>query len=418
MKNRKLIVGVDPGVTCGLAVLSLSGELIKVKSQRSLKQPDLIAELVSLGDPIIIAVDVQSPPQLAERIARNFGALLFTPPTFLPVGSKKRLVQDYAIRHQVKLDDQHQKDALAAALKAFNCYKNKFSQLEAHIRGVKEHIPLDEARGLIVQGINIAEAIEILKKEREICEMDPRPVEGKAPPVKSYTDALSILKGRLKEQNLKLRKLRVFIEEKRLEVEAFRRKIDVLTAKVSRTRGEQYVTLRREQEYRRLNLEIYDLRQRVAELEEKLAPQHLTLRGLEERRAEGEVIILKPLSHFTHREVESLTVEGRVSTGEVILLLDASGGGASAAKRLVDRKVRAVIVGRGLSHPAQEELAKADVPILEGSKLRIKWIQNTPYIEAEELERAIIEYRLKSKKNEGAKLQQLLHNYVAREVLS
>ncbi len=56
--------------------------------------------------------------------------------------------------------------------------------------------------------------------------------------------------------------------------------------------------------------------------------------------------------------------KGRLPTGEAILILDASGGGASAAKRLVDRKVRAVIVGNGLSHPAQEELDRADVSIL------------------------------------------------------
>ena len=119
-----IIVGVDPGTTIGLAVLDLDGKLLSVRSSRVSSIPDIIEHISNMGRPVVIATDVVPPPNAVEKIKRAFNAVLFAPNERIPVEEKIRLAKPLGY------SNDHERDAIAAAVKAFNTYKNKFQQID------------------------------------------------------------------------------------------------------------------------------------------------------------------------------------------------------------------------------------------------------------------------------------------------
>jgi predicted RNase H-like nuclease (RuvC/YqgF family) len=109
-----VIVGFDPGTVAALAVLDLKGTLVFSKSFRG--GFSQAVKLLSDFNPSVVASDRCS-AESVRKLAASFGAVAFFPKEDLGVREKASLVRRY------KLKDQHQKDALAAALYAHKHYQ-------------------------------------------------------------------------------------------------------------------------------------------------------------------------------------------------------------------------------------------------------------------------------------------------------
>lgn len=152
--ERYLIVGIDPGISTGVAVLDFSGNLLTVFSRRWLSRSQLLRMLFQFGRPTIVASDVNPAPSYVKKIAAQVGATLYTPPRSLSVEEKRRLVSE-----SLNVENTHQRDALAAALKAFNEYRVKFEEVEKEALNFNVPIPLDYARYLVVKGTPVSHAV-------------------------------------------------------------------------------------------------------------------------------------------------------------------------------------------------------------------------------------------------------------------
>ena len=153
-KGREhIIVGVDPGTTIGIAALNLDGELVGLVSSRMMSVPDIVSYIREKGKPVVVATDVVPPPATVEKIKRSFKATLFVPNERIAVEEKVKLARPYGY------GNDHERDALAAAVKAYNAYKNKFAQID---RKVPAHMTGD-VKAMAVGGKTIDAAIEMLK---------------------------------------------------------------------------------------------------------------------------------------------------------------------------------------------------------------------------------------------------------------
>lgn len=122
---RKLITAIDPGITCGVAVLTLDGNLVFVGSKRGWVHQDLLQTILDLGETVIIASDVSPAPELVKKVSKSLNAVLFTLILPLSASKKQYLARTYAEQYELKLRNKHQVDALAPAVKAYQHYKNK-----------------------------------------------------------------------------------------------------------------------------------------------------------------------------------------------------------------------------------------------------------------------------------------------------
>jgi len=121
-----LIVGIDPGTSVGVAVLDIYGNLISTCSKRGMKRSDIIHYIMKFGRPLIIASDVTPAPKSVEKIARSFGSRLYYPKFSLLIIEKFSVVRNYSDAAY----DEHQRDALAAALKAWKKYRSMLIRVD------------------------------------------------------------------------------------------------------------------------------------------------------------------------------------------------------------------------------------------------------------------------------------------------
>jgi predicted RNase H-like nuclease (RuvC/YqgF family) len=410
-KRPKIIVGIDPGVTCGIAILSLDGRPIFIQSFKKYTRSSLLATIATYGDPVIVAVDVPDPPYLAEAIARNFEASLFVPSILMSIFDKQKLVQEYAEKFEVKLKDQHQKDALAAAFKAFNYYKNKFKQAEAHLREVNISLPIEEVQSLLVKGFSLAESIEMLrveKKSKKIILTKPEEIKQK----NDLLRVIKILNSKIRDQNNQIIRLKAWCEIKKLEIQKLKNQLEFFDQKFKNIENEQVVAIKREKEYGKLISEIQSLRARTFELEQELRKlKPLTLEELHEMELKKEITIMKSVQAFSQEEIEKTIREVGIKPGEIVLLMDASGGGTSTAKRLIDRKIKAVVICNNMSHQALEELLNAGIPVIESKKIPLLWAGNIPYTKRRDLERAIEEFKNFLTSEKGLQIEKIIEEY-------
>lgn len=175
MKN--VIVGIDPGVTFAVAILNFDGKLLYIESRKHAKKNEIIKTISKFGEPIIVSTDVNPCPKAVESIAHSFGSKIFYPKKSLTVAEKSKLVKEY----EELLEDDHQRDALASALKAFKSYSQLFEKVKLILEKLERKDLVDETLKRIVSSEtkNIMQVINELtsyKKKEKIMKRKRRKI--------------------------------------------------------------------------------------------------------------------------------------------------------------------------------------------------------------------------------------------------
>lgn len=155
-----LIVGIDPGKTCGIACLDLNGRLV-FSSHKTFASTDwIVSQISKIGIPSVIAGDKPAGSEAIRKINAAFNARLFAPSKELTIDEKRELGRAFRIK------DPHERDAFAAAIKAYNSYSNKFNQVE-RIASNGSIDDIDMLKAKIVSKYSINEAIGNKKVNRK-----------------------------------------------------------------------------------------------------------------------------------------------------------------------------------------------------------------------------------------------------------
>ena len=157
-----LFVGIDPGITTGIAILDIYGNIVKIYSKRDMGRNETIRLITNFGHPLIITSDVNPMPRNVRNIARKLDAKVYLQEKSLSVAEKRRVVKDY--KDYVK--SGHESDALAAVIKAWKNYRPFLSKIEklAKKYGLSRHFDILVEKFIKGEYDNIDEAIEELKK--------------------------------------------------------------------------------------------------------------------------------------------------------------------------------------------------------------------------------------------------------------
>lgn len=156
---RHIIVGVDPGKTSAIACLTLDGRLVHRAHAAAGGMPWMLESIMAVGTPSIIATDRKVPGLTVRKVNAAFNSTLFIPTKDIPMIEKRELARMAGIK------DPHERDAYAAAVKAYRTYANKLSQAE-HISRRSDQKDIDMIKAKIIQRYSISEAIEGRKANR------------------------------------------------------------------------------------------------------------------------------------------------------------------------------------------------------------------------------------------------------------
>lgn len=149
---RLLIVGFDPGITSGIALLSTDGEVLLVTSRKNASLAWVIKTIIDEGLPLMICADKARPSRIISELSAKFNALLITPDQDLKKFEKSELARGE------ELENAHERDALAAARHALKRFKPLINR-------IKLKTTEEEAERVIREVILTRKNIQRSKKE-------------------------------------------------------------------------------------------------------------------------------------------------------------------------------------------------------------------------------------------------------------
>lgn len=250
--RKRLIVGVDPGTTAAFAALDLSGKPVASWSARGAGREELVKVIREVGDPVIVASDVATPPELVVKVAAAFNARLFFPDYDLTEVEKKRMTRGMGFANT------HEMDALAAALKAYHSVENVMRKVERIAKEKGLSVKAEEMKALTLSGVRVEDAAEMLaERERKLPEL-PRGEIGEKPARKIGEE--------LRAKDERIRELLVSVAELRKANERLEAERRGMSEKIALLEKGAYARARESAEVRRRDAEIARLRKFIGKL--------------------------------------------------------------------------------------------------------------------------------------------------------
>lgn len=355
--EKPVIVGIDPGVSTGIAIISVDGSLLYADSFKGIDRGRIVELVKKYGKPVVIAVDVASPPEMARKLASYFGAQLYAPPENL-ASSEKRELASRLLGGSVK--DTHVRDAVAAAVKAFQGMKSKLAKVESYIEDMDIELDVERVKREVVMGKTIADAIEAALKEKLESLGDPggsrvqrrESRKDDSYQGQEYASRLHVLEAEKLVLENRVREL----ERRLLESERALRRI-VSQVRVEAVRDAEVRRLRDRVET--LEGEIESLRRKV----EGLTSEITELEGILLRVARGELVMARVLDSMMEWSLsKSEKLLGPLSQGEVIYVADDSNFSKSVISKLSRIGVKGVLV-KNPGSPLSRALEREGIPV-------------------------------------------------------
>lgn len=413
--KRPLVLGIDPGIETGIATVDLSLTNVFVTSSRELDRVEIISRVYSLGTPVLVATDKNPPPEAVKKVASALGLPLYVPPESLSVGEKGKLIEWLKRRGvEVNIRTTHERDALAAALKAYKNFERKFAELECKIDEMGLEVDVDELKLMLIRGHSIDEILEKAIEEhlnRYYTHEPPHALPAHHQIPQHCEDKLRALEDRVRELSREREVLRskvAELENKLSELEFALRFRAEQPRDLQALRDRALNELR--ERVRHLQHTAGLLQQRLEEVEGELRRLADAVRGV----AEGRLAVVPCVKELSPTRVASASAAIR-GTGALVLEGPITVVTDSVLRALRDLGA-AVIVTSGCDVTARETLMRFGVPVYCGTLDAVRGPEGLIFVERALLDEAVRkavedleEYRRREQEpREGLSLERLL----------
>ncbi len=407
--DRPLIVGVDPGQTTGLAVLDLHGRVLLTLARRGFDRGSIIEVLEGLGRPVMVAVDVDEVPEAVRKLAAKFNAELYHPERPMSVAEKAALASKALGGRPPKTT--HERDALAAAYKAYLAMKSKLSKLDSYLSRFDLDLDPQRVKEAVIRGVSAAEAIE-RELERILAPSNRRP----APEIQARPQAQARGQGTNPEESARLHLLEARARKAEEEARRLRAEVERLEAELEELRARLRERScpsdsRLEAEARRQAERAERLELRLGELGERLE----SLSRLAVRAGRGEVLAARLLPALTSARLrESVESVGPLRRGEIVAVSNPGHFDREALDALAEAGVAAVLAAQPGWGRLERELRRRDIPVFPLSEYIVDSVKSFVFVESTVLDDAEEwRRRLREERARALDLERLVREYRA-----
>jgi predicted RNase H-like nuclease (RuvC/YqgF family) len=383
-RRDHVLVGIDPGTTTAVAVLDLDGNVLDVLSTRTADTAAVTEWIIERGRPVLVAADVTPMPETVEKFRRSFDAAGWTPTTDLPIDGKQHRTRQHGY------DNDHERDAMAAALYAFDDHEDQFARIT---RKVPPNLDRGEVIARVVSGEESVEAVlrdldEDEQPEEEGHEHDPREPTAEEREIKRLKSRIGRLEGH--------------VEDLRDTIAAKEERVSELQDELSDARREERREARERREVTRLERKNDELERKLEaaheeneELEGKLERlkslwrlDHSNFADVAEQKAG--LVPVKPLEQFTKAAIEDAQERFGLARDDVVYLRDASGAGRETAEMLAAVEPKVVLRDGNLSQQADDVLFDHEIPVGPADDVTIQEVDELAVAHESEVE-AVVE---------------------------
>jgi predicted RNase H-like nuclease (RuvC/YqgF family) len=396
-KPRYLIVGIDPGTTTAVAALDLDGNLLHLASSRQMNMGDVVESLYRVGKPLIIASDVQEMPYSVEKIRRAFSAVAYTPKQDVSVETKVELTAAFPY------GNDHERDALSAALDAYRQYRHKFQNL---LKRIPPGHDLDEVRARVIRGQSLDQVIG------DMDTITPAPsVDAPMVPVEvKHDEKVRVLDGMVK-------RLRTFVGELQEEVKEKDYEIQRLQARLRKIHTSQDAQLAKDTEVIKKDAIIQSLKKRLRKEERhnrNLSKRLVRIKQFAELSMDGEVLPVKVMEALTKEGLRRLTEDVGIEEGDIIFVTRLDGWGRSVVKDLAGIRVKTVVTGAAVLAESDPQMLPVfrewGVPLISDKDAGVQVRGKRGLCGKETLEAALICWQEKQAQHEREKKSEMIEH--------
>ena len=402
--RRRIVLGIDPGVSTGLAALDIEGSFLFAESEREIGWKKIIDKVTRYGKVVLVATDVTPAPDLVRKVASTLDTALFVPNKSMDASEKRQLVGKYTRANDVIIDNDHASDALASAIKALGKFKNKFGKLESDYNELSDDLK-QRTKELLIKGYSMNCAIrmsnekmqpirlEVLRLQRSKTEQGLQNALAEKSEViarlNELTATLSEDIKTLKQENRELRD--------RLEKERTRSDIEVRKERIWKAQRDQIEGLTKQ---------VHKLKRRLEEQDKEGHPDTV---GPDNR--DTDLVRLKPIKSFSSNGLEEAKAAHHIEPGDVVILRDASGGGASTARALAKLRPSLVITCTAMSDLAEKVLAQNNISVINSALLSTRNIDGNLFVRKKDLESVILQLRSIAERKASSIVEDAIEGY-------
>ena len=370
-RRDRVIVGIDPGTTTAAAVVGLDGTVHALYSSRTADTADVTEWIVEQGRPIIVAADVEPMPETVEKFRRSFDAAGWRPTTDLPVDEKLHRTRE------ASYGNDHERDALAAALYAYDDHEDQFERIAA-----KTPPRLDREAviaGVVAGGSSVEAVVDELRDDDgdDAGEGDTDETDPTEPDRTEEEETIRRLRERVDRLESHAESLEADLDERDDRIEELESELEEAKREERIEARTRRAVSRLERETDRLERERDEARETVADLERKVETLkelwRLDHSNFGDVAAGQGLVSVKVVEQFTLDALDATDEAYGLVAGDVVFLRDPSGAGRRTAERLAATEPRAVIRGEGnLSDVADEVLFDSAVPVVPAADVPVR----------------------------------------------
>jgi predicted RNase H-like nuclease (RuvC/YqgF family) len=357
-----------------------------VYSSRTVDAAGVTEWIVERGRPVVVAADVTPMPETVEKLRRSFSAAGWTPERDLAVDVKQHRTRDEGY------DNDHERDAMAAALSAYDDHADQFERIAAKVPPRED---VGEVTARVVAGEESVESV--LEDLADDGESDEEETEHTPRELTEEEKEIKRLRARVERLEDHVDDLKETIQQKDDQLSAKERELSQARSEERREVRKDREVTRRERENERLERELEAEREDREELESKLE----RLKGLWKldhsnfadvsKKQEG-LVSVKVVEQFTTGAIETADENVGLVEDDVILLRDASGAGRSTAQRLAEVNPRIVLRNGGLSDVADEILFEHEIPVAPADMVTVQEVDELAVAREHEIEDATADW--------------------------
>ncbi|ELZ83997.1 hypothetical protein C454_06787 [Haloferax gibbonsii ATCC 33959] len=409
-RRDRVIVGIDPGTTTAVAVVGLDGRVLDVHSTRTADTAAVIEWLIERGRPSLVAADVQPMPETVEKFRRSFDAAGWAPASDIPVDEKLHRTRD------IDYDNDHERDALAAALFAFDAHEDQFER-------ISRKVPADVDREEVIARVLASEeSVEAVLREMadDGDGGDPDDADEEAheePELTPEEREIRELRSRVERLESHVEDLKSTIEEKDETIEEYKQELSDARREERREARERREVTRLERENGRLERKVESLESDKAELADKLdqlkSLWKLDHSNFADVNTDGSLVPVKIVEQFTNGALDHTVEEYGIAAGDVVYLRDASGAGRTTAERLAEFDPKVVLRSGNLSEVADEVLFEADIPVAPADGVTIQEIDELAVAKESEVAAAIEDWEERAEERQKEQREEMVDQIIS-----
>ncbi len=382
--------------------------MLDVMSSRTADTATVVEWIIERGRPVVVAADVTPMPETVEKLRRSFDAAGWVPDRDLPIDEKLHRTREEAY------DNDHERDAAAAALWAYDAHADQFERVAAKVPGERD---LGTVLSRVLAEETPVEAVLSDLASGDAGDDGPAERPSSAGP-SAERRRIRQLEGRVERLEGHVDDLQATVEQKDERIAEYEAELEDVRREERREARERQLVQRLERKADRLERERDDAEERVAALEDKLERlkalwklDHSDFADVAGDRAD--LVPVKVVEQFTTDAIEEADERFGLAAGDVILLRDASGAGRSTAERLADVDPRLVVRTGNLSSVADEVLFEAEVPVAPATAVTVQEVDELAVAREREIETAVEDWADRARERERERNAELVDQVIS-----